>query len=160
MDSSKIKQHVLNYNDEVSCGFAFFNLLSKSELFIIMIFVVWLNNLFSLPCDSFRGMTLILWSKSVIDSLSWRTKQMELCRNKSQSLEKNILDSSELRTDLLKSFSSVVPLLLFFSYDVYKPGCTTKMVSLDYIYIFLTNKAMKIIDFNLYNDIYQVTFEQ
>lgn len=65
VDSSKIKQHVLNYNDEVSCGVAFFNLLSKSEIFI-MIVVVWPNHLFSLSCDSFRGMTLTLWNKSVI----------------------------------------------------------------------------------------------
>lgn len=40
-----------------------------------LIFVVWLNNLFSLPCDSFRGMTSTLWNKSVIDELSWRTKK-------------------------------------------------------------------------------------
>lgn len=69
-----------------------------------------------------------------------------LCSNKSQRLGKKKPHLFTVgRTDLLKSFSSV-PLFCLYDIYIYKQGCTTKMVSVDYIYIFLIHKAKKIID--------------
>lgn len=57
VDSSKIRQHVLNYNDEVSPGFAlhtrvvtFFCSANKDVIFFLV--------------NLFRGMTLTLWNKN------------------------------------------------------------------------------------------------
>lgn len=57
VDSSKIRQHVLNYNDEVSSGFDF-----SSALHIIC---CWANkDVIFFPVNLFRGMTLTLWNKN------------------------------------------------------------------------------------------------